>query len=345
MTAVGELITPAGVLVLPAGTIGGADWLAMRRFRKDVGYCIGASDVPSILDLDGVGTPLHVYRDKVQNIQQPPNEAMEWGHILEESVAAEWCRRNRAVIDEIGLVASFQRPWLQATIDRRVRECPVYKDTPDGECGLEVKNVDSHVESRWHAEIPDRIVAQILTQLYVTGYQHIHWAALIGGNRLKQGIVYADREAELMAYILREVDRFRGRHLIPGVEPAWDSSRKADKLIELDKAMYADRTGELDITGVNAVYAYAEAAAAESAARKRKDIAKAELLRLAEGHEVVTFANELAYRFGTTTRTSVDLDRLKELHPDVYGDPAIVRTTTSHPIYLAKEYKHREERA
>lgn len=348
MTKVGELITPTGVLVMPIEAMRGdhAAWLAARRERAAVPgrYCIGSSEVASILDLDGVDTPLHVYRNKVQHIDTPKGENVLWGSLLEATIADEWTRRNRCVTDEIGLVSRVDAPWHQSTVDRRVRECPVYKGS-DKICLAEIKNVSQYSASRWREDLPDRILAQIVHQLFVTGVDHAHYAALIGGNKLHQGIVWAEKERDLMAYIVAEVDRFRTEHLIAGVEPAWDSSRKADKLIELDKAMFTDRTGELDIDGVDAVYAYAEAAAAESAAKKRKDIAKAELLRLAEGHEVVTFANELAYRFGTTTRTSVDLDRLKELHPDVYGDPAIVRTTTSHPIYLAKEYKHREERA
>jgi hypothetical protein len=123
---------------------------------------------------------------------------MNWGHLNEPPIAMEWCRRNHAVIDEIGLVAKDDEPWHQSTIDRRVRECPVYRRDGDRRGvparGQERRTLTS--ASRWHAEIPDRIYAQILAPVYVTGYGHAHYACLVGGNVMKQGIVYADRETE-----------------------------------------------------------------------------------------------------------------------------------------------------
>lgn len=334
----GDMITPTGRLVLPAGELGSEHWLEFRRMRADVPgkYCIGSSDVASILDLDGVDTPAHVYRAKVKGVRTKPNELMQWGHLNEPVIALEWCRRNKAVIDEIGLVSKEGAPWHQSTIDRRVRECPLGIDEA---CLLEVKNVDAHVASRWHAEIPDRILAQILHQLYVTGYGHAHYACLVGGNRMKQGVVYADREWRLMRFVIEAVDRFRTEHLLAGVEPKWDVSRKPDKMIALDEATHPDRVGTLDLNGIGEVMEYASASAAASAAEKARKRQAAVLRQLADGREFVTFAGQPAFRLGETHRTNVDLDRLKEKYPDAYGDPEIVSTTDSHTIYVDKAYK------
>lgn len=366
----GELITPTGRLVLYPDELGGEDWLQARRWRdpsdhvsarvappmsseivKRHGYRIGSSDVPSILDLEGVDTPAHVYRAKVSDIRPEPNEAMNWGHLLEEPIALEWCRRNRAVIDEIGLVAKADEPWRQSTIDRRVRECPVWRSRPADparhdaniECLLEVKNVSFSSASRWHREIPDRILAQIIDQLDVTGYGHAHYACLLGGNVMKQGIIYADREAKLMEYVRGEVRRFRADHLLAGVEPEW-SNEKPDKMIELDNATYPERGGvaELDIEGVGAVQEYAEAQAAESAATKRKKRAAAELRKLARGAAVAKFAGERAYWYGEGGRSDTDLDMLKERWPDAYE--ACVTENRWPVLHIDKAYKPRGEK-
>lgn len=341
MTKVGTLVTPTGRLVMSADAMhrDRAAWLNARRERDEVPgrYCIGSSEVPSILDLEGVDTPAHVYRRKVYNIETPTNEAMIFGSILEAPIAAEWARRNRVVTDEIGLLAHADKPWHQTTVDRRVRECPVYKGTDDI-CIAEIKNMGFSSASRWHADLPDRILAQIVHQLYVTGVHHAHYACLVGGNTLKQGIVYADREADLMAYVVSEVDRFREQYLLAGVEPAW-SNEKPNKMIELDKASHPERIGELDINGVDAVHEYAAAAARESIAKKDKERAKAKLLQLADGAEVVTFAGELAYQFRPTERTNVNLDRLRERHPAAYADAEVVSKTNSHTIVISKAYK------
>lgn len=368
MTEIGELITPTGRLVLPHDRLGGEEWLAARRWRppsaedtggpdeflaldanarRAYGYRIGSSDVPSILDLEGVDTPAHVYRAKVYDIRPEVNEAMLFGHINEPGIAAEWCRRNRAVIDEIGLVAKDGAPWHQSTIDRRVRECPVWRDRPadparyeaNRECLLEVKNVDAHVAMRWHKDIPDRILAQILHQLYVTGYAHAHYACMIGGNRWRQGIVYADREQKLMDFVIGKVEAFRNGHLLTGVEPEWDVSEKPDKMIALDEATHPDRVGTLDIEGIGEVMAYAKAARIKADAETERKQCAARLRQLADGKEFVTFADQPAYRISETTTARVDLDKLKEKYPDAYADPEVVSETKSHTIYIDKAYK------
>lgn len=342
MNAPGDLITPTGRLVMPANLVreDRAAWLTARRARTDVGYVIGASEVPSILDLDGADTPAHVYRRKVHNIDTPVNEAMTFGTLLEPVIADEWARRNRVDrIDEIGLVARDGDEWAVATIDRRVFRCPVYKNTPDGQCLCEVKNMGHQVASRWHRDIPDRILAQMLFQLWVTGYSHGHCAVLAGGNQLKQSIVYADREQELTEYIVNTVRAFRTDHLIAGVEPAWNTSGKADKLIELDKATHPERVGELTVEEIGDVMEYAEAAAAASAAKRRQKAAQARLAQLANGARYVKFADQLAYSYGSSELTNVNLDALKERYPAAYDDPEVVTRKTSYTLRIDKSYK------
>lgn len=359
MVKIGELVTPTGRLVLGPGELKTEKWLQARRWRwpADIdpqlsfepwpksgvdtedprGYRIGSSEVPSILDLPHVDTPAHVFRNKVYDIRAEPNEYMAWGSILEDPIALEWCRRNRVVIDEIGLVARDGAPWHQSTIDRRVRECPVFPDRK-GECGLEVKLMEFASASRWHADLPDRIMAQVAHQLYVTGFHHMHYAAKVPGA-MRQGIVYREREEELIAFVVGEVDKFRERHLLTGIEPEW-SEAKPDKMIDLDNATYgSDRAGitELDIEGIGAVQEYARYAAEESAAKKNKKAASARLRQLAAGAGVVTFAGERAYWYGQGHRTNTDYEKLKERWPQAYEECV---SETTYPItYIDRAYK------
>jgi predicted phage-related endonuclease len=344
---VGELITPTGRLVLGPEDLKTEKWLEARRWRghtigpHSLGYCIGSSDVPSILDLEHVDTPAHVYRNKVYGIDSPPNAAMNKGTVSEPGIALEWCRRNRAVIDEIGLVAKDGEPWHQSTIDRRVRECPVFPDRK-GECGLEVKRMEYASASRWDRDLPDRLIAQLIHQLYVTGYHHMHYMADVPGD-FRQGIVYREREQRLMDYVIAEVERFRLEALVKGAEPAWNAE-KPDKMIALDNATHPDRSGiaELDTEGIGTVMAYAEAQAESTAVEKRKKQLSAELRRLAPGAEIATFSNERAYWYRQGSKPKVDLQMLKERWPDVYD--AVVSETTFPVLHIDKAFKPRGDK-
>lgn len=344
---VGDLVTPTGRLVLGAEGLKTAEWLQARRWRghtigpHSLNYCIGSSDVPSILDLEHVDTAVHVYRDKMYGIEREPTPAMVKGTVSEPYIAMEWCRRNRAVIDEIGLVSRDGAPWHQTTIDRRVRECPVYGDTY-GDCGLETKRMEEASAKLWRDDEPDRIKAQILHQLYVTGYHHMHYMVDVPGD-FRQGIIYRDRDQRLMDYVVGEVDRFRREHLIPGIEPEWNVE-KADKLIDLDNATHPKRTGvaEVDMDTIGEVMEAADLAAQITALGKKQDAAKALLRKAAAGAEVATFSGERAYWYRSGSRPKVNLEMLKERWPEAYD--AVVSETTYPVLYIDKAFKPRKEK-
>lgn len=345
MTEVGELITPTGILVMDAAAMAGDrdTWLAARRWRRPrahgvwtEGINIGSSDVPSILDLDGVGTPVHVYRNKLQGVKIPTTEIMQWGHIFEGAIAGEWTRRYRSVTDEIGLVARNDAPWHVSTIDRRVRECPTVPGLRDG-CALEIKNVGYASGSRFGRDIPDRILGQVAHQRYVTGYDHVHVFANIGGNLGRPwifGLTEADQR--LQDYVIGEVEAFRDRAIIRGIEPDWTLS-KAEKLIQLDNATHPVRVGEADVQEIGAVMEYAQVVADIAPLEKRKKALAAEMRRVAAGAEIVTFGGEKAYEYKPTRRTKVDLVALREKFPMVYDQ--VVTETESPTLYVDRAYK------
>jgi putative phage-type endonuclease len=307
--AVTRRVTPTAYRVLPAD----ADrdlWLARRRAG------IGSSDVAAILGLSERRTPVHVWRDKRGEMVDEQTEPMLWGTLLEDTVAREWARRNRSVVQRVGLVANIEHPWRLATLDRRVAECPLNRATREA-CALEIKCRNAFTTHRWRSDVPDDVLAQVTWQLAVTGYEHIHVGVLIGGNDYRQTVVRRDPDVE--SYILGEVDWFRTDHVLADVEPPWDLT-KAAALIELDNLMHPDRVGELDVMEIGEVLEYAAASAAKGAAERRLKAARAELARLADGRRTVTFGGELAYEFAPVTKATPDLDALAERWPDAYAD-------------------------
>ncbi|MEV6633916.1 lambda-exonuclease family protein [Actinoplanes sp. NPDC051470] len=319
-------VTPTAVRVLPAD----ADrelWLAERRRG------IGSSDVAAILGAADYATAVHVYRDKRGQLVDDAGEAAMWGHLLEDVVAREWARRQKSVIQRVGLVANADTPWMMTTLDRLVLECPMDRSVSK-RCALEVKCRSAFKAHRWHADIPDDVLAQTAWQRLVTGFDHIHVAVLIGGNEMKLATAFADPKVD--DYVLTQVRRFRDEHLLPGVEPDWDLT-KAQALIDMDSLMNSDRVGEIDLSDVGEVIEYAARSAAKSRAEKALKESSATLRRLANGALTVTFGGELAYEYGPVTKSSCDLERLADRWPEAYAD--CVTSKTHYAIRLAKEFK------
>ena len=329
-------VTPGAVLVLPARTTteDRERWLAARRHREGVGYCIGSSDVPAIMGVKYTRPARRVWREKRDELPDHDSEEMYWGRRLEGVIAEDWARRNRSVIRNVGLVASVAMPWAQATLDRRVAECPLDRTVKTG-CALEVKCRGAFGTHRWHQDLPDDVLSQMTWQLIVTGFDHLHWAVLIGGNDYRQGVLRWDDV--LAAYITEHVSEWREQYLIAGVEPPFEAD-KATYHTELDELMHPDRVGEVDLDGIGDVMHYAELAARRNYYTKATKGARALLLEHAHGARYVKFGDELAYEMAPSNQSKVDLDRLAEEFPDAYA--ACVTHGTSWSVRLAKAYQH-----
>lgn len=324
----GRRVTPTAVRVLPADADRQA-WLAARR------HGIGSSDVPAVLGLSTFRTPVHVWRDKRGQDVDTAGEAALWGSLLEEPVAREWARRNRSVVQRVGLVAHEAEPWMLATLDRRVAECPLDRSQRTA-CALEVKCRNAYTRNRWHAQVPDDVLAQTTWQLQVSGFDHLHVAVLIGGNDYRQTVIR--RDDQVADYITGETRRFWQQHVLAGVEPPWDP-RQADALNDLDRQLYPDRIGELSIDQLDEVLEYARVSAIEGAAKRQREAARAELARLAAGALVVTCGSELAYEMRPVQRSTCDLHALAERWPQAYAD--CVRTTRSYSMHIAADLRQK----
>lgn len=329
-------ITPTGVVVLPASAPHD-DWLRARQFDDEVGFCIGSSDVPPIMGVPFTSPARAVWLDKRGEGKDRDSEAMYWGRRLERTIAEDWARRNRSVIRDIGIVANVDFPWRRASIDRMVMECPLDRSTRQ-RCALEVKCRNAFGTKRWHADVPDDILAQTTWQMLVSGYDHVHVAALIGGNDFRQTVVRWDDT--ISGYIADTVSDWRETYLIGGVEPPFEEN-KAPAHLELDRLLYGDeRTGnrEIDIDGIGEVLEYGRLAGLRGLYNRLADKQKAKLMELAGGHRFVTFANELAFEIEPRPgRPKVDLETLAERFPDAYE--ACVEQTTALYLLPAKAYK------
>lgn len=334
--ATGRRVTPTGRLVLPS-TASREEWLEARRR----GIC--SSDMPPLLEATDYGTPVHVYYDKIDELpEREAGEAAFWGTMHEDTVARVWAMRNKSAIRKVGLIAQDDAPWRMCTLDRRVTVCPLSRDTVES-CALEVKTRSAFLAGKWRREIPDDVLVQVLWQIIVTGYDHIHGAVLIGGNEYRQFAVFRADHEELIALLIAGADRFWREQVIARRPPR--PSGNPEALIELYDALNPGRGGivrlDRDVEAFEAAQEYIAAGALEKEGAARKTAAKASLIAaLGDGDTGVTGDDaEVMCTYKEVSRASADLARLAEYWPEAYDD--CVTTKASRRFELGRKFVKR----
>lgn len=324
-------------LVLPASA-DRADWLAARRGG------IGSSDVADIM---GVGhrTPGHVYYDKRGELPDADaGEAALWGTLHEETVAREWARRNRSTVRRVGLIARRDHPWQMCTLDRRVAECPLGKGEVRERCATEVKTRSAWSAGSWRRDVPDDVLAQVLWQIHVTGYDHVHVACLIGGSDYRQYVVRRPGNEQLIDDIVTVTSRMWD-DIQAGRPPATTGEESPDALLDLYGRLHPDRSGVVHLDAdpastlatLDDLREYEEYRLRESAARRARGAAKARLVARLGGAEMGVLGDDWAYAYGASSRRSVDLARLAERHPEAYAD--CVTDKGAHRLTIARAHR------
>lgn len=324
MTAPTRVAPPPYRLVLPASA-DRADWLAARRRG------IGSSDVPQVLGVSEYGSPQHVYYEKRGELpdRDDVGEAALWGQLHEETVAREWARRNRSVVRRIGLVAR-KDPGMghhMCTLDRRCDECPLNRRQRE-RCAVEVKTRNAFVAGKWKRSIPDDVLAQVVWQLHVTGYDHIHVAVLIGGNDFRQFVVYRKDHEQLIGNLVTVVDKL-WRDIALGNVPPLTGSENSEAMLDLYDKLHPNRTGALSLDEFPArlvrfgedVYDYETGRLEEKAGKAKKEAAKVSLIEALGNRCLALLEGDMAYELQERDgREKCNFVLLQEKYPEVYKE-------------------------
>lgn len=324
-----DLVTPTGVLVTDAEPETQA-WFMARAAG------ITGTDLPKILGYSRYGNSLSVWMQKRGELDDEAGEAARWGQVLEDPVAQVWAADNDATVRRVGVLRHHEHWWMRASLDRLVDGCP------DGTCGLEVKTRSAYVADRWRDGVPDDVLAQVLWGLIVTGLDHMHVAALIGGQRLQSYRVERDPVIE--------------QYLLDAATPVWQAVQEgvppevhpdADGvLLGLLDRLYSDRAGEREIDPEKAepwLVQYAEGNELEREGKKLKGEAKAALVQLLDDGDVglVDDLPIFSYKRPRPGRqmTSDAIAELEASQPDVYQslvDEGFITTTNPGPRFDLK---------
>ncbi|MFB7711641.1 YqaJ viral recombinase family protein [Streptomyces sp. NPDC056105] len=309
-------VTPTGRLLLEP-TAPRDVWLDARRRG------IGSSDLPGVMNLSGFKTPLHIFHDKLGHLPHDDefSDAAHFGVIFEDPLARDWARRNRTVVEPVGIIANEADPWQMCTLDRLCTECPLDR-TRQSLCALEVKTRNAFVANLWRQGPPDDVLAQVLWQILVTGLDHIHVVCLIGGQDYRQYTVRLEDHVKLVAYLNAEAGRLWHEHIVPGRPPAPSGEEPPGALIDLYDRLHPDRSGAVvvdrDGDAQDAMAEYVEAVATERKAKHKKAAAKAKLLGVLGPAQAAMYQDRPFFSIEQSSKKTPDLPRLAEEFPEAY---------------------------
>lgn len=333
--AAGRRITPTARLILPADADREA-WLQARRRG------IGSSDLAAILGLSSYGNELTVYHDKRGELplENEDSEPAYWGRVDEEGVARRWAASNRTFGRRVGLVANIDRPWQMCTLDRRILQCPINQGE---QCALEIKCRHQMKAQMWRRGIPDDVLAQVLHQADVCGFDHMHVAVKIGSCDYRQFTVRV-AEHEQLVLDLRAAAADLWQHVVDGRPPVLAADADPGPLLDLYRRLHPDRSGvvhiDRDADAQDALSDYLDACASATAAEKAKKAAQARMLAALGGAAMAVMGDRPAFSIEQSSRESADIARLRERWPEAYEDCVSDRThdRLSIPTYIRKEH-------
>lgn len=184
------------------------EWLAQRKTG------IGSSDASAVLGLSKWSSAYEVWAEKRGLIPpDPDNDYTELGRLLEPIVVGRWSEKAGIPIRKAGLMASRERPWQLASVDRLAA------------CGgiVEAKTLSYRVADEWDdGQTPDHAEAQVQHQLAVTGRSHAHVVGLQDGRTWLERLVV--RDDVLIPDLTAIEEQFWTGHVLTGVEPPIDGS-------------------------------------------------------------------------------------------------------------------------
>lgn len=321
-------ITPTGHLILSADATRDT-WLDARRDG------ITATDLPAILGLSKYKTAIDVWMEKVapssENFEPAigEKEAALWGIVLEDTVARTWAEHAGVTVRRIGIIAHQDHDWMRASLDRLVTGCK------DGRCGLEVKTRSGYVGDEWDKGVPADVAAQVHWQLMVSGLDHIHVIALIGGQRLVEHSITLDgvNIPETIGYAKTVWDAVQHGKAPKLPEAVW-----TDDYLE---QLHPERTGEAeaDESVINTVTAYRDVVTQITELEKTKAKLRTDLVGALGEYETATSNGRSLYTYKSSTRKTLDQKALAELYPDTVADDRVWNTSTSRTLRITTAKK------
>jgi putative phage-type endonuclease len=198
----------------------------ITQINNRLGF-IGASEVPAVLGLDPFMTPLKLWSIKTGIIEPDDlsdNEAVEWGTRLERIVSVKFAEKhNVKVIAYKKRYVHPEYPFISCELDNIIAGTDEL---------AEIKTINAWAWKAWEKpdELPEKVIAQVMTQLGLSR-RMVGWVAcLCGGQKYIEKRIEFD--AEFYQTIISKVVAFW--QLVEDKTPPMAMAGDDDLLLQLN---------------------------------------------------------------------------------------------------------------
>lgn len=201
------------------------EWLEIRK------HGIGASEVASVIGVSPFESKYQLWRRKRgMDAPKAENEAMRFGHYLEDAVSQMWQNATGAEVIARSkgdwIIRDKNRPWLQVSPDRTYWSAGDKRNDANKKL-LEIKSTRMVVDPN---DLPPHWFCQIEYQLGVSGYKEGSLAWLSSAKGFDFGYVDVTFVPDFYEWIEEEVERFWIDNVVGGKEP--DAETAEDVLLK-----------------------------------------------------------------------------------------------------------------
>lgn len=157
------------------------EWLAWRLNG------ITATEAACALGVSKWGSPLSVYKDKLNPQPHEQSKYEEWGTLLEDVIKFKKFAKMHPEF-EVRQGECYEDDWRKCSLDGELWK--------DGKCQAILEIKTGRIETDWDP-IPEYYKAQVMWQMHVTGIHKTYFAVLINGcDYLEREIDYDPEYAE-----------------------------------------------------------------------------------------------------------------------------------------------------
>lgn len=301
-------------------------WLSMRKKG------IGGSDAASVAGVGEFKSAFEVYCDKTDwrpaEFTEEENEAMEWGKLLEDAVAAKTARHHGVTLVKPEFMYQHTDPdlaFMLANLDRVVVD-----PQRDGFGVYEGKTCSAWMEDRWGDEPNEPATYALLQAVHYGAVMGFSWAiisVLIAGQKFRTYRI--DIDPQLVSMLTEYEADFWDRVLRHDPPPPSSLDSDTALLNRLwDPTKLEARTIIVGDEGVELAHRYNVAHKAMKAAEDEKKAAGNELrLLMGDATEAVTESGLSVCTWNPQSSKQLDNDKWNRLIPSWFTEMFTKRST------------------